>query len=160
MNIPKAKLWFSDNFKNWILSQEPKKLPKAPAYEKHVLPKPMNDGEIISEWKIGPYSVPEFLVLIKALIKKQPKGEDGPLLTNDHANIFYVQLEDRMVAVRVYWYSEYREWRCNAFDLDVNWSDGVCVFSRSPTSQNLIVSDLDGEIIKIKGVEYKLTKLK
>ncbi len=159
MNIPKAKLWFSDNFKDWILSQEPKKLPKASAYEKYVLPKPMNDGEIISEWNIDPYSVPEFLALIKELIGKQPNGEDG-LLLNDHANIFYVQLEYRMVAVRVFWDSVLCEWRCNAFDLDVNWSDGVCVFFRSLTSQNLSVSDLDGEIIKIKGVEYKLTKLK
>ena len=161
LKIKNAKLYIWSNFQNLILDKAPKKLPKAPNYLKHVLEKPMTDAEIQETWAINPYSIGEFLALITELIGKQPNREDGPLLTNGYINIFYVQLKGRVVAASVYWGSLDREWNCDAYGLvDVDWNDGSCVFSRSLTSQNISVSDLDGEIIKIKGVEYKLTKLK
>ena len=157
MKIKNTKLRLSDNFKNWI--KEPKKLPKPPKYERHILLEPMYDAEIQKEWNIEPYSVPELFALLKHLIGKQPKGRDGELLLNWLVNIFYVKLEDRVVAVGVGWRSGSREWGLGASDLGGGgWGDGNCVFSRSLTSQNLRVLDLDGKIIEIDKIRYKLTK--
>ena len=128
MKIKNAKLWFSDNFTNWILPEEPKKIPIFRVYQKNILPKPMNDEEILKEWNIEPYSISEFFGLIYFLLKKQPKGERGDLLTNGYANIFYVKLNDeRVVAVHVLWLADRREWGCRTCGLGgSSWDVGNC----------------------------------
>lgn len=126
-----VKLWLGDNFKNWILSKMPESF-EPPKSVKHILPRSMADKEIISEYKIRPYSsVSELLSVIYDKIIKQPNGEEGELLNNGYANIFYVQLEGaRVVAVDVDWDSANRGWGLGAYGLvDRRWFDGPCVFS-------------------------------
>lgn len=158
LEIKKSKLWLGDNFKNWILKEATDKKTKVPEYDKFILPKPMNDYEILKERQIEPYSPNELIALLKKLIGKQPKGGNGTLLVNGYSNIFYVKLEnERVVAVHVYWYAERDEWRLHALALESGWHGGGCVFSRG--SRNLGILDLEGEEIEIKGQRYKLTKI-
>ncbi len=130
-----VKLYFGDNFSNWILAAMPDVIP---AFEgtllKTRLTKYMYDSEILDE--LGhpePFTISEFSAIVRELLQKQPNGEDGILLNNGYANIFFVQLEDaRVVAVRVLWGSGRRAWSLIAPGLDDGrWSDGRCVFSRS-----------------------------
>ena len=130
-----VKLYFGDNFKNWVLSIIPDSIP---AFERKLLKtqltESMYDSAILNELgQPKPFTAGEFVAIIHDLLTKQPNGESGTLLNNGYANIFYVQLEDgRIVAVDVFWDSDDREWHLNADDLDdIQWSDGRCVFSRS-----------------------------
>ena len=130
-----AKLYFWGNFENWVLRAIPETVPGIEcALTKTELTKAMTDLEILSELgQPKPFSVAEFAAVIRDLIGRQSKGEEGVLLANGYANIFYVQLEDeRVVAVSVYWDSDDRDWYLYADGLDAyRWSDGRCVFSRS-----------------------------
>ncbi len=65
------------------------------------------------------------------MIQRQPKGEEGYLLSNDYANIFYVRgVGDELFAVCVNWRSHDREWGvyCGPFDNDL-WDGGYRAFS-------------------------------
>ena len=63
---------------------------------------------------------------IAELTDAQKNGEDGPLLTNDYVNIFYVA----GCAVLVRWDAGHREWDVFDWELDdVLWSAGRRVFS-------------------------------
>ncbi len=65
---------------------------------------------------------------IAQLIDAQTDGEDGPLLTNGYANIFYVA----GYAVSVHWDADYREWDAGGWGLDGGgWGAGDRVFSRN-----------------------------
>lgn len=158
--IKNAKLFPSSHFTDWIFPV-PEKLPKVPLYERNVLKRPMTDAKIQKEWNILPYSVPELLALLTALIGAQPKGTEGALLTDD-VNLFYVQLEDgRVVAVYVYWRSDDREWDLRALDLaDDRWLDGYCVFSRSADLSGFKGLSLDGKVMEIEGKKYRLLAIK
>ncbi|MDI6734170.1 MAG: hypothetical protein QMD50_01605 [Patescibacteria group bacterium] len=130
------KLYFWNNFKNWVLSEIPEIIPAyTGTLSKYTLTKGMDDAEIQGE--LGnqkAFTVPEFAAIIKDLIGKQPKGEkNGILLNNGYANIFYVKLANKtVVAVNVRWLGGDREWHFRANALDrVRWDDGDCVFSGS-----------------------------
>lgn len=71
------------------------------------------------------------LTEISALISMQPNGEEGVLLANGGANIFYVKDKDGVLrAVDVYWRDD--GWGVDAFALDgFHWRDGRQVFSRN-----------------------------
>lgn len=128
-----VKYYIWDNFRNWILNMAPDQIPAFQGtLTKFMLTKSMNDAEIRSEIGDGTYSVSEVLATIAALTERQPKGEDGDLLTNGYANIFYVKLNDAcVVAVGVGWDSGDREWHCDASGLGGGrWAGGSCVFSR------------------------------
>ncbi len=65
---------------------------------------------------------------IAELIEAQKSGEDGPLLTNGYANIFYVA----GYAVSVRWNAVDREWHVGGWALGVGrWGAGGRVFSRN-----------------------------
>lgn len=127
-----VKLLFGNNFTNLILSQLPKEFPKPPQSTKNILPRNMNDNEIISAYKIQPYSVFELFAVLYDKIIKQKNGESGELSITTY-NLFYVQLNNgRVVVVHVYWYSVYRLWGLYAVGLDAYWWNAVFyVFSRS-----------------------------
>lgn len=128
-----VKLYFWDNFVNWILKSMPDEIPVFEGnLSKNRLIKAMCDSEILKELNNPkPLTIPEFAAIIRYLLLKQPNGENGDLPNNGCANIFHVQLEDNLiVAVDVYWDSGSREWRLRADGLDDNgWRDGHCVFS-------------------------------
>ena len=130
-----VRLWFGDNFKSWILPAIPEEIP---GFEGKLtqtqLTKDMTDSEIKQGLGQPESLTPtEFAAVIRHLIERQPQGEAGTLLTNGYANIFYVKLEDeRVVAVRAHWDSDYRGWGLGADDLgDFGWRGGSCVFLRS-----------------------------
>lgn len=133
LNGPKLYLW--DNFKNRVLSEIPDLIPAfTGSVIKTQLTKNMTDAEIQAE--LGnptPFTVPEFAAIISNLIGKQPKGENGILLNNGYANIFYVKLANgSVVAVFVGWFGGDRGWYFTAVSLDSGlWFGGRCVFSRS-----------------------------
>lgn len=130
-----VKLYFWDNFKSWILSAIPEEIP---AFEgtvlKTQLTRSMKDSDIHKELvNPTPFAVVEFAAIIIHLLLKQAKGEDGVLLNNGYANIFYVQLADgRVGAVGVCWCSDDQGWGFRACDLGGGtWLGGHAVFSRS-----------------------------
>lgn len=126
------KLYIQDNFKNWILDNAPETIEfGGETLSKFKLTKNMYDSEICKE--LGdpePFTVSELLGTLKSLIGKQSRGEDGILLTNGYANIFYVKLEDgRTVAVHAFWDSADAEW--NLYAWGVRWwvlACGLCCF--------------------------------
>ncbi|MBI4992088.1 MAG: hypothetical protein HZB99_02615 [Candidatus Harrisonbacteria bacterium] len=72
------------------------------------------------------------LASIWELLKKQPKGESGKLLTNGYANIFYVRdAKGVLWAVSVRWRSA--GWSVDAISVEnpYVWYDGFQVFSRN-----------------------------
>lgn len=128
-----AKLYFWDNFANWILKAMPETIE---AFQgnlmKTQLTEYMYDSAILNELgQPKPFTVGEFAAIIRDLLTKQPNGENGTLLNNSYANIFYVQLEGaRVVAVSVRWSSGRRGWGLDARGLGgYGWVDGRCVFS-------------------------------
>lgn len=67
-----------------------------------------------------------------SLIGKQPNGEDGALLTNGYANIFYMRgVGGQVFAVSVLWFAVDRRWRVRAWHLGGgdDWDAGGQVFS-------------------------------
>lgn len=125
--------WFGDNFQKWILPKISKTVPVFQGKTAHFdLPTGMNDREIQKNLtNKNPFSVDEFVSVIQNKILKQPNGEDGELLNNGRANIFYVDLGDgTVVAVNVLWFSDGRTWDFRAHDLDDDrWSAGFRAFS-------------------------------
>lgn len=129
------KLYLQDNFKNWILDNAPETVEFAgETLSNFKLGKNIYDSEICKELdNPEPFSIAELLGMLKSLIEKQPNGEEGTLLNNGYANIFYVKLPNgKTVAVDAYWGSGGSEWRLRAWRFDVDdWAEGDVVFSRS-----------------------------
>lgn len=72
------------------------------------------------------------LMDIIAKVEKQPNGEDGELLTNGRANIFYVKNFDGVLrAVCVRWFGGGWRVRARPVGLPREWDDGDLVFSRN-----------------------------
>jgi len=73
------------------------------------------------------------LAYLFCLLEKQSKGEDGVLLINGYANIFYVRGTDgNLWAVGAFWDSDYGYWlvEANSREYPYRWNDGNQVFSR------------------------------
>lgn len=128
------KFWLGSNFEKYFLSCEGKTeldVPQA-ALNVHKLRKGSVDGPIISE--LGGESQAETsLAYMAELIKKQPKGEEGILLTNGYGNIFYLRdCNNQLWAVCCYWYSDGREWDVEACSVTSrsDWDAGYQLFSR------------------------------
>lgn len=71
---------------------------------------------------------------IATLITQQKNGEEGVLLTNGYANIFYMLgVNGEVFTVSVRWLSHVREWRVRAWQLGGRgqWFAGYQVFSRN-----------------------------
>ncbi len=130
-----VKLYLWDSFKDLILKAIPDLVP---AFQGNLrstqLSKNMYDSEILTE--LGhpkPFSLLEFTAILSHLLMKQPEGEEGKLLVNGYATIFYVELEDgRVVAVYAGWRAGARAWSLRAFAFGAGfWYGGDRVFSRS-----------------------------
>ena len=130
-----VKTYLGSNFESWVFPEIPDEIPAFDGkLQKTQLTKNMNDTAIQAELgQPKPHTVVEFIAIIIHLLSKQAKGEEGMLLTNGYANIFYVQLADsRVVAVGVYWDADGRGWCFNADGLGGGtWGGGDVVFSRS-----------------------------
>lgn len=74
-----------------------------------------------------------FCAYLATMIERQAEGQEGDLLANGCANIFYVVgAGGGVFVVSVYWYSDHRMWSLRAAPLsDARWSAGGRVFSRN-----------------------------
>lgn len=69
---------------------------------------------------------------IYELMKLQPNGEDGALLTNGYANIFYVNCDDGVLrAVSVDWNGDGWDVDADRVGDELRWNAGHRVFSRN-----------------------------
>jgi hypothetical protein len=121
------------NFRSWFLSGEGKI--EEPVGDKELrygkLVKGTVDGPIIQELD-GEAKAETTLSEVFALMEKQPNREDGVLLTNGWANIFYVKdIEGVLRAVLVDWSGD--GWGVGARSVGSpdDWDAGGRVFSRN-----------------------------
>ena len=122
-----------DNFTAWFLSGNGKT--EDPISEQvlryHKLRQSSVDGPIIDELG-GAEKSETTLSEMFSLMEKQGKGEDGVLLNNGYANIFYIRDQNAVLrAVGVYWLDD--GWGVDAFSVEGpdRWRDGYQVFSRN-----------------------------
>jgi hypothetical protein len=75
----------------------------------------------------------EFAAIVASLIAKQPNGQKGALLNTSYANLFYVEVNGRVLVAHVIWHSVGGEWRffVSALDEPGEWDYGNYVFSRN-----------------------------
>jgi hypothetical protein len=109
-----TKLLLSYNFKNIFLPLVADTIDyKGGKLEKLKLTKGCNDGQIKKERGDILIQKPDDIASqIASLTSKQPKGEEGDLLSNDYANIFYFEKDGSLFYVFVRWDSDGREWDC------------------------------------------------
>jgi hypothetical protein len=98
-----------------------------------VLARNMYDKGIIDELLGGMEEVHKHaftLDQIAEIIGSQPNGEDGELMNDGYANIFYVLVNGVVVAVRVGWDWRGRHWSVRVWYLNENgdWRAGGRVF--------------------------------
>lgn len=132
----KAKVQISylgDNFTEWFLSGSGKT--EDPITEQtlryHKLRQSSVDGPIIAELG-GAEKSETTLSEMFALMEKQGKGEDGVLLNNGYANIFYIKDQNGVLrAVYVYWDDDGWDVRAYSAENPYRWYDGSQVFSRN-----------------------------
>lgn len=132
----KAKVkisYLGDNFTEWFLSGDSKT--EDPISEQTLcsakLKKSSVDAPIIAELG-GEAKAETALTEVFSLMEKQPNGENGALLTNGYANIFYVRDQHGVLrAVRVGWDDGGWDVRAGSVEIPDMWHDGSRVFSRN-----------------------------
>lgn len=123
--------YLGENFKKWFLPKV-EKARKAAMLSCYQLLKNSLDGPIMSELG-GEDKAETSLSEIYELLGRQSHGEEGVLLTNGYANIFYVRDASGVLrVVDVYWYSGHRYWCVNADEVTFpdRWDAGDQVFAR------------------------------
>ena len=125
--------YLGDNFTAWFLNGDGKTedLESEQTLRYHKLKKYSVDGPIIAELG-GKAKAETTLTEMFSLMEKQANGEDGVLLSNGYANIFYIK--DSAVVLRtvgVSWIDD--SWYVDADSVERpdGWSDGDRVFSRN-----------------------------
>lgn len=101
-NNPVVKIaWLGDNFKRIFLGKTEEGV-EATTLTIHKLEKTSRDPGIMAE--LGEWRTETSLAHLYELLKKQPNGESGVLLTNGYANIFYIRGTDgNFWAVLAHW---------------------------------------------------------
>ncbi|MDH5665462.1 MAG: hypothetical protein OEY10_04110 [Nitrosopumilus sp.] len=128
-----TKLYLSDNFKNMFLNHVSETIDYAGGkLEKLKLTKDRSDFQINEErGGILIQTIDDIAGQIIALTSKQPKGENGDLINNGYANIFYfLDDENRLFFVHVAWYAVFDAWFGRADVADAGtWVEGYVVLS-------------------------------
>lgn len=122
-----------DNFTGWFLSGDGKT--EDPESEQtlryHKLRKSSVDGPIITELG-GEEKSETTLTEMFSLMEKQKNGEDGVLLNNGYANIFYIRDQNGVLrAVSVYWLGGGWSVGADSVESPYGWLVGYRVFSRN-----------------------------
>ncbi len=132
-NAPVKISFLWNNFSEWFLTGNSKT--EAPIVEQtlryYTLRKASHDGSIIDALG-GAERSDTTLSRMFSLMEAQGKGEDGVLLTNGYANIFYVKDRKGVLrTVHVHWFGG--GWRVDADSvmIPVRWDAGHRVFSRN-----------------------------
>lgn len=120
--------YLGDNFKSNFLAKVEQNV-AVQTLRSHRLTKASVDEPILGE--LGDKATTA-LAHLWELLKKQPKGEKGILLSNGYANIFYIEdMKGHLWAVFAYWYAGHG-WSVDAYSVSGpgRWSAGYRVFSR------------------------------
>ncbi len=129
--------------------------------------KSMTGQEIIEKYNIIHFSIEEVAGILLDKISKQPKGEEGELLTNGYSNVFYCKDTDGSVfSAYAFWYAVVQKWYCFDRVLAFGWSAGLRFWSRNGNSvalstQTLESSDSLTDEVAIKHLKengYKIIK--
>ena len=128
-----------DDFTSWFLSGDGKtENPESvQTLRYHKLCKASVDGPIITELG-GEAKAETILSEMFSLMEKQKNGEDGVLLNNGYANIFYIKDNAGVLrAVSVRWRGG--GWDVNASSVEnpSRWDGGYQVFSRNSVLESL-----------------------
>ena len=121
----------SDNFRSWFLTGDGKIEEPQGAQELRYgdLTKGSVDGPIVEELG-GEAKAETTLAELHDLLKKQANGEDGVLLTNGRANIFYIQdISGVLRAVFVDWCGGGCRVDSSSVEAPDDWNAGRRVFS-------------------------------
>lgn len=121
--------YLGGNFKSDFLNQviEPHEARKLDAGK---LTENSRDDRILAE--LGSDKCETTLDAVRVLLKKQSKGEDGVLLTNGYANIFYVRnVSGVLRAVSVFWHGDGWYVYSGSVGFPRVWYEGSLVFSRN-----------------------------
>lgn len=136
--------YLGDNFKAWFLNDGKTEDPmsvRTLCY--HKLRQSSVDGSIITELG-GEAKAETSLSEMFAFLEKQKHGEDGVLLNNGYANIFYTK-DSAGVLRSVYarWYDD--GWRVSADSVEGpgRWHDGYQVFSRNSVAPSAVGTPVD-----------------
>lgn len=136
----KAKVkisYLGDNFTSWFLSGKGKTedLISEQTLRYHKLRQSSVDGPIIA--KLGGAEKSETTLFeMFSLMEKQGKGEDGVLLNNGYANIFYIKDSAGVLrAVSVYWDGDGWHVDASSVELPYRWNSDSRVFSRNSVPQ-------------------------
>jgi len=119
--------YLSDNFKSHFLKKVEENVPQA-QLKSRKLKQSSLDPPIITA--LGD-NHETYLAQLWELLKAQPKGESGTLLTNGYANIFYIRDADNILwAVDMDWRDG--SWGVDAYSIGYpgRWSGGDQVFGR------------------------------
>jgi len=121
--------YLGDNFKSWFLRKEEQPFGGSTLkYGK--LSRYSVDGPIIKELG-GEAEAETILTEIFSLMEAQKNGEDGALLNNGYANIFYVRDTNGVLrTVRVHWDDVGWDVGARAVAGPLEWCDDSQVFSR------------------------------
>lgn len=126
----KIKFWLGDSdFTDNFLGKAETNIP-AITLRTHKLKEDANDAQIIPALG-GEEIVETTLHHFYEMLKKQPNGEDGTLLTDGKGNIFYIRdANSTLWAVGCHWISD--EWGVYAVPVTdrVKWYAGHQIFSR------------------------------
>lgn len=136
--------YLGDNFTTWFLSGDGKT--EGPISEQtlrcHKLRQTSVDGPIIAELG-GAEKSETTLAEMFALMEKQGKGEDGVLLNNSYANIFYIKNQNGVLpAVHVSWHGSGWHISASSVDSPCGWDYGLQVFSRNSDLKSSTPSSL------------------
>jgi hypothetical protein len=132
-NAPVKISYLGDNFKAWFLNGDGKTedLISEQTLRYHKLRQSSVDGPIITELG-GEAKAETALSEMFSLMEKQKHGEDGVLLNNGWANIFYIKDSAGVLrAVYVHWHGDGWHVRANSVGRPRRWPDGNQVFSRN-----------------------------
>lgn len=116
------------SFQNYILSKTGNTIPYRglDGVTSYITQRQMSDTKTIDDLLGGMKEARKYsftLDQIAAMIDFQSNGEDGNLLNNGSANIFYVLVNDILFAVGVTWDTLSHVWYMSAWHLDKN---GLC----------------------------------
>lgn len=123
-----AHVWLSDNAKK-VFSDETVGTVHRVKWKN--LDKPLNDFEIIEKYgeDIVFDSAADLEATLVDLISKQPSGEEGDLLNNGYANIFYVRVGGGVHYVRAHWRAGDSRWEVHSYPANGDqWPVGPRVF--------------------------------
>jgi len=136
----KKGIWVSSSFTDKFGNKDIKPAKTVPSFK--ILPRAMNDSEIIRELGVEKCTLED----VAAFLKNPPEGcDDG------YPNLFYVA----GYVVHVFWFGGNREWDVRAWRLDVDrWDAGNRAFSRNSPSEPLASST-----VALKTLEQRIGRL-